>query len=214
MNQKSRLRRWFERGILLGVICMSWVFFNHHQIRLQTQNRTYTDVSAIPANDVGLVLGTSRRAYYGTNLYFKYRMEAAAELFLSGKVKHLIVSGDNHIKGYDEATDMRDYLVELGVPATAITCDYAGFRTLDSIVRCKKVFGQQKVTIISQAFHNERALFLADEYEMDAIAFNAKQVGKYKYPFREYLARAKAIIDVRVLHTSPRFLGTPVLLPV
>lgn len=189
------------------------VFCNFYIIR-STQKSIYSDVSSIPQKNVGLVLGCSKYATGGgPNLFFKYRMDATAELYHAGKIRHIIVSGDNHTKSYDEATAMRSALMERGVPPAAITCDYAGFRTLDSVVRCKKVFGQQNVTIISQKFHVERALFIARQYNMNAVGFTADDVSyrsSAKTKYREYLAKCKAMLDIFVLNKKPKFLGEPV----
>jgi SanA protein len=144
------------------------------------------------------------------NLYFRYRIEAAVSLFRAGKVEYLLVSGDNHCRGYDEPTEMRDSLVRAGVPADRICCDYAGFRTLDSIVRAREVFGQSSITVISQGFHNQRAIYLARHRGLDAIGFNARDVsgrGGLRTAWREQLARIRTVLDVHVLRTRPRFLG-------
>jgi SanA protein len=176
-----------------------------------TSPQIFNDVSKIEARTVGLVLGTSRLNRYGkSNLYFKYRIEAATALFQAGKIKHIIVSGDNSHKEYDETTDMHDALVEAGIPDSCITLDYAGFRTLDSVVRCLKIFGQTDVIIISQEFHNERALFIANYYKMNALAFSTKDVpARYsiRTMLREYLAKCKAVLDLYVLKKEPHFLG-------
>jgi SanA protein len=185
------------------MICNTW-------IRKSTSLCCYNDVKAIPENYVGLLLGTSKTAHGGENLFFKYRIEAAASLFKEGKIKHIIVSGDNHIANYNEPEEMKNELMKLGVPDSCITLDYAGFRTLDSVVRCEKIFGQTKFTIISQLFHNERALFIANKSGLNCVAFNAKDVpSKYsvKTSIREYFARAKCVLDIYLLHTSPKFLG-------
>ena len=170
--------------------------------------RVYDQASNLPEEgSVGLVLGTVPVMRSGrANLYYKYRMEAAAELYHLGKVKHLIVSGGNPTQKYDEATAMAKSLVELGVPASAITKDYAGYRTLDSIVRCKKVFGQEKVVIISQEYHNVRAIFLARCNGLSAVGYNARQVGDWPTPPREYLARVRAVWDI-ITFTKPKYLG-------
>jgi SanA protein len=104
-------------------------------------------------------------------------------------------------------------LMELGIPEEKITLDFAGFRTLDSIVRCKKVFQQEKFTIISQNFHNQRAIFIANKYDIDAIAFDARDVGEAygrKTMLREYFAKVKAVIDLYLLRKQPKFLGEPI----
>jgi SanA protein len=177
----------------------------------RTEPHIYDSISDIPENDVGLVLGASRILSNGANnQHFENRMAAAAQLFMSGKVKHLLVSGDNHVQGYDEPTDMKNALVKLGVPPECITLDYAGFRTLDSVVRANKVFGQVKFTIISQRYHNYRALAIAHHHGLSAIAFCADDV-QWKHSIRteirEYFARTKAALDLFVLNAQPHFLG-------
>ncbi len=171
----------------------------------------YSDAESIPARKVGLVLGASKKTVRKTdNLFFTYRMQAAYELYKAGKVKFLLLSGDNHVKGYDEPSDMREALIALGVPDSCIVLDYAGFRTLDSVVRCDEVFGEDSITIVSQEFHNQRALFIANKNGINAIGFNAKGVHQnysFKTRVREYFARIKCVLDVYVLHTSPKFLG-------
>jgi SanA protein len=207
----TRLRRWAVLwlplcGVLLVVGCNLW-------IARSTQAQVYSDLSKVPAHDVALVLGANPLARTGrTNLYFLYRMEAAAALYKAGKVKHIIVSGDNHIATYDESTAMRNALTSLGVPDSCITLDFAGFRTLDSVVRCKTVFGQSRVIVVSQQFHNERALFIANRRGLDAVAFNAKDVpGAYsrRTVLREYFARVSAVFDVVLLNRQPKFIGPP-----
>lgn len=204
----------FKLSILVLVVTSSLVYFSNKWIINSTKNDLHTSLTKLPTNDVGLVLGASKTTFRGTtNLYFRYRMEAAAHLYHTGKIKHILVSGDNHIEEYDEATDMRDYLIKLGVPASKITLDYAGFRTLDSVVRCKEVFGQDKVTIISQEFHNQRAVFIAKQKGIDACGYNAKDVPKkysYKTTLREYLAKTKAVLDLFILMKKPKFLGEKV----
>lgn len=144
------------------------------------------------------------------NPFFEGRMDAAAELYQRGKVLHLLVSGDNRRKDYDEPTAMRAALVERGVPASAITLDYAGFRTLDSVARAKHVFGLQKTTIVTDAFHQPRALFLARAYGLDATGYCSADVPfrwAKKTLLREVGSRVKACLDIYVLRTKPRFFG-------
>jgi len=134
----------------------------------------------------------------------------------AGKVDYLVVSGDNHVRGYDEPKDMKDSLVEAGVPPERIYCDYAGFRTLDSIVRVREIFGQTKITIISREFHNQRALFIARHRGVDAIAFNAPEVDAYnsfKTKCRELVARANMLLDLFVLRREPKYLGDKISIP-
>ncbi len=175
---------------------------------------TFTDPARLPVNDVGLVLGTSARTLGGyANPHFQARVAAAARLYQAGKVRHLLLSGDNHIQGYDEPSDMQEALARLGIPEAAMTLDYAGFRTLDSVARAKAVFGQTRLTIITDDFHVSRALFLCRAYGIDAVAFCSDEVpleysGKPR--MREWLARVKAWLDVYILRTAPKFYGPPV----
>jgi len=191
--------------IFLSIICCNYWIVN------STKKQLYSDVNLIPSRKVGLVLGASKKTSRGTNnLYFSYRIQAAYELFKSKKVQYLLLSGDNHVKGYDEPSDMREALLALGVPDSSIVLDYAGFRTLDSVVRSSEVFGEDSITIISQEFHNQRALFISNKYNINAIGFNSKEVNKnysFKTRFREYFARVKCVLDIYVLYTSPKFLG-------
>lgn len=199
------------RFVYLPLIALfSFVVISNYWIKNSMETLCYNHVKSIPENKVGLLLGTSKTSRGGVNLFFKYRIEAAASLFKEGKIKHIIVSGDNHIANYNEPEEMKSELMKLGVPDSCITLDYAGFRTLDSVVRCEKVFGQTEFTIISQQFHNERALFIANKSGLNCVAFNAKDVpNKYsvKTSIREYFARAKCVLDIYLLHTQPKFLG-------
>ncbi len=188
-------------------ICNFWVAHS-------TEKQIFANLEKIPFNEVGLVLGTSKYLNGGyQNPYFYHRIEAAAQLYHAGKVKHLLVSGDNSLKSYNEPKQMQVALMEKGVPESAITLDYAGFRTLDSVVRSKAVFGQQKITIISQEFHNQRAIFIANQRGVTAVGYNSKDVGfrlGIKIRLREYLARCKAILDIIILNKQPKFLGEKV----
>ncbi len=200
---------------LIVVLTGAFVFFCNYWVFKYSKDRVFADLDSLPANDVALVLGTNpyihRKDTKFKNLYFEYRLNAAIALYEAGKVKHFILSGDNSRKTYDEPTEMKAGLMARGVPEAAITLDYAGFRTLDSVVRSKAIFQQQKLTIISQEFHNYRAVFLAGQHGIDAVAFNAKTVpyrgSKLRIEVREFLARTKAILDVFVLRKSPKFLG-------
>ena len=177
------------------------------------RDKTYSNVTQIPYNKVGLVLGTSKYLKDGQiNGYFYYRVKAAAELYKHHKIDYVLVSGDNGQTTYNEPKEFKNALIELGIPSNRIFLDYAGFRTLDSVVRAKTIFGQEKFTVISQKFHNERAIFLAQHLNIDAIGFNAKDVnslGGLKTKLREYLARVKAVWDV-FWGVQPKFGGKPI----
>lgn len=183
-------------SILFILLCNLWVVYC-------VRKYNYFQVSQLPPNDVGLVLGTSKYNENGTfNLYFKYRMEATARLYKEGKIKQIILSGNNDSEYYNEPSDMQKALIELGIPEDVMILDYAGFRTFDSVIRCQKVFGQNNFTIISQNFHNARALYIAHSEGINAISFAAQDVPKgysLRTLLREYLARPKAVLDVHLL---------------
>jgi SanA protein len=206
-----KYKRFFKWTAFIVAFCSLSLLLSNYWINTSTTAQIYTESEAIPARKVGLVLGASKNTVRGTNnLYFTYRMQAAYELYRTKKVQYLLLSGDNHMEGYDEPSDMREALIALGVPDSCIVLDYAGFRTLDSVVRCKEVFGEDSITVISQEFHNRRALFIANKNGINAIGFNAKEVNKnysLKTRIREYFARVKCVLDIYILHTSPKFLG-------
>ena len=196
---------------LLLLVVASIAFCNWWAIST-TKGQVFSTINELPKQNVGLVLGTNplvRKRYI--NPYFTTRIDAAAvALYKQGKVKHLIVSGDNGTHSYDEPTAMRDSLIKKGIPESAITLDYAGFRTLDSVVRCKEVFQQNEITIISQEFHNHRAVMIANHFGIQATAFNANKpfpTVRTKPEYREYLARCKAMLDLYILNKQPKFLG-------
>lgn len=215
---KKSLFKWF---LISAICCFITIVACNYWIINSTSSQLYNDVNEIPKRKVALVLGASQKTARGTNnLYFSYRIQAAYQLFKAGKISYLLLSGDNHKKGYDEPSDMRNALLALGVPDSCIVLDYAGFRTLDSVVRCEEVFGEDSITIISQEFHNQRALFIANASRthsassasnyINAIGFNAQEVNKnysFRTRIREYFARVKCVLDMYVLHTSPHFLG-------
>lgn len=178
-------------------------------------SRVYSETGFLPVNDVGLVLGTAPTVKSGrVNLHFRNRITAAAELWRAGKVKHLLLSGDNHTSNYDEPTAMKSALLLLGIPEQAMTLDYyAGFRTLDSVVRAHKVFGQRRITIITDDFHAHRSVFLARYSGMEAVAFCSERVPaswSFRSRVREVAARCAATLDLFVILRQPHFLGEPV----
>ena len=199
-------------GALLAVAGV--VAINQFIIR-RSRDRIFAETNSIAANDVALVLGTSPTLGGGrwTNPFFKNRMDAAVALYRSGKVRHLLLSGDNSRRQYDEPTAMREALIARGVPESAMTLDYAGFRTLDSVVRSRAVFGQSRITIVSDDFHLPRALFLAQAHGIEAVGFASQHVPdewSRKTHVREIAARCAAWLDVVVLRTGPKFYGPPV----
>lgn len=206
--QKLRNLWWPVADVALLVL----LFIALADVRINSREKyCFDDVSELPHKKLGVVLGTAKyRVTGGINSYYKYRLNAAVELFESGKVEFLLVSGDNSLREYDEPTTIKRDLVARGIPANRIFLDYAGFRTLDSMVRCKLVFGETDIIVVSQPFHNKRALYIAHHHHMKAIGFNAAEVGRLyglKTELREKLARAKTLLDIHVLKTTPKFLG-------
>ncbi len=179
-------------------------------IETSTSSKIYDSVYNIPYNKVGLVLGTAKKLANGQpNLYYSYRIKATITLYKAQKIDFVLVSGDNGSVYYNEPDTFKKDLINGGIPADKIFLDYAGFRTLDSMVRAKVVFGLSSVTIISQQFHNERAIYLAQKKGLAAIGFNAADVnGKasIRVQAREYLARVKVFIDL-LFKTKPKFYG-------
>lgn len=179
------------------------------QVNRKTAKALYDDLNLVPACEVGLLLGTNPYLKNGLpNKYFLYRIEAAVQLYQAKKIQYILVSGDNHRNDYNEPEEMKKALIKKGIPETSILMDYAGFRTLDSVVRAKTVFGKERFMIISQRFHNERALYLAQYNHIEAVGFNAQDVTAYyglKTRVREYLARLKLFIDLW-FEVNPKFL--------
>lgn len=215
---KNRLKQlWLLIVLLAGLAAMTLIWGCEWRIRSVAKERCLDEIEGLPDAPVAVVLGAAPRLANGrVNLFFRPRLEAAARLFKAGKVKALIVSGDNGSEDYDEPTEMKRVLIELGVPEGLIVCDYAGFRTLDSMVRAKEVFGQSRFIVVSQRFHNERAVYLARAFGIEAWGLNAKDVPvalSVKTFLREKLACVKAVLDVNVLHTQPKFLGEKVVVP-
>lgn len=194
----------------LSVFAIFFICVANDTIKRSVKSKLFSDVNLIEKNKVGLVLGTSKFLKNGTvNLYFKYRIEATVALFKNKKIEYILISGDNSKEDYNEPFDFKNELIKQGIPEEHIFLDYAGFRTLDSVVRAKAVFGLTNFTLISQQFHNERALYLATKNGINAIAFNAQDVSnKYgiKVKIREYFARTKVFLDI-LFKVKPKFIG-------
>lgn len=214
VKKKKFYYKLVKRAIVFSAIA---VLIAHILVEKTTKKLIFSSPETIPSNHVALLLGTNKYLKSGTkNLYYKYRIEAAVKLFKRGKVKYIIVSGDNSRKKYNEPVQMRDDLINKGVPRNRIFLDYAGFRTLDSIVRAKEIFGQTKITIVSQPFHNKRAIFIARNKGIKAVAYNARSVSKrygWKVHVREALARVKLLIDLYIINKQPKFLGKKIEIP-
>ncbi|MDV5225473.1 outer membrane permeability protein SanA [Providencia rettgeri] len=200
--------------IILG-IALATIILLDRWIAWDTAPYIYESVEELPARDVGMVLGTSK--YYASgakNLYYSYRIQGAADAYHSGKVKYLLLSGDNGAHSYNEPINMRKDLINAGVPASKIVLDFAGFRTLDSVVRTKKVFDTDNFTIITQRFHCERALFIAKHKGIDAQCLAVPTPkAMFKVRVREVFARLGALADLYILNREPKFLGEQESIP-
>lgn len=197
----------FILGVLASALAM---IGSDRRVESCAAGRVFTSVEGIPAREYGLLLGTTRlvKGKY-RNDYFYRRVEAAAELYRAGKIKKLIVSGDNSRTDYNETGDMKRELVEAGVDPEDILMDYAGFRTLDSVVRARNLYGASELTVISQKFHCERAVYLADRNGIEAVGFAAAdsrvKSARARLAVRESLARVRAVLDAEILHSKPHF---------
>ncbi len=207
----KRFRKWYWISFTLCGITLFASFLAHRHIANYASPYVYDSVKSIPFNKVGLLLGTSKQGKYGgPNAYFHYRIQAASILFKAKKIKKIIVSGDNRFIDYNEPKDMHDALVNAGVPDSCIIYDYAGLRTFDSMLRCKTIFGQDSITVISQLFHNERAIYIGRKNQLACVGFNAQNVTNaysYKVILREYFSRLKCLLDIYVLNTHPKHGG-------
>lgn len=192
------------------------VYFCNKAIDNAAEGKLYSNVDSIPYNKVGLLLGTAKYLSNGyTNYYYKYRIDAAVKLYRASKISYIIISGDNSRKDYNEPELMRNDLIASGIDSSHIYLDYAGFRTFDSMVRLKKIFGQDSATIISQPFHNQRAIYIASGQGIAAIGFNAQDLNAqagFKVQLREKFARTKAFLD-HLFGKVPKFLGEKIIIP-
>jgi SanA protein len=201
-------------GLLsLVVLFVIVLFFCDYAIDYATKYKTYTSTEKIPKNSVGIILGTAKKLTNGLpNAYYTNRIKATVTLFNAQKIDFILVSGDNGSIYYNEPKTIKKDLVTAGIPEEKIFLDYAGFRTLDSMVRAKHIFGLDSATIISQEFHNDRAIYIAQKKGLNAIGFNAKDVfgaNGLKVKVREYFARVKVFLDL-LTNKQPKFYGEKV----
>lgn len=208
--KRLRRRLWRLFWTALIVIALLTLLANRWVIN-STDAYVYRNWALLPENDVGLVLGTSPYTGNGKpNPHFYGRIEAAVQLYQIGKIRHIIVSGANPDETYNEPRQMRKELVKAGIPDNVITMDFAGLRTLDSITRAHDVFGLDRITVITQEYHAYRAVFIGKKINMRIAAYAAPGPGPHFQPYtREIFARVKAVLDLFVLRTQPKFLGAP-----
>ena len=204
----NRIRKITVRIFILLILV---VIGSNLWIVLSTYSESYTNIEDFSPREIALVLGTSNKLVSGEeNPFFKDRIKTAIDLYNGGKIKYILVSGDNRSKYYNEPVMMQQALIEKGIPENVITLDYAGLRTLDSIIRCKEIFGQDSIVIVTQKFHSYRALFLSNHYGISAVAVDTGSLPlsvSIKTIIREFLARPKALWDTYITHQQPRHLG-------
>ena len=192
--------------LFIGLLfIVSTIMLCHYIVVWNANGKIYTKIEDIPASDIGLLLGTPPQTRYGgmSNSFFNYRIDAAEALYKAGKIGYLLISGDdNSLNGLNEVQCVKDSLIIRGIPASVIFLDGKGLRTFDSVVRTSTLFGVKSFTVISQKFHNERAIYLAEHLNLDiekVQAFNAKSpisnLSILTY-LREYLARVKMFMDI------------------
>ena len=201
----------FTRLAALSTLALlSFTVLCNFMVAKATDNAVYSSLKTLPYNQVGVLLGTSKYSRLGGfNDHYRLRVDAAYQLYQAGKIDYILISGDNSTRFYDEPSTIRRDLLKKGIPPERIYRDYAGFRTLDSVLRAHQVFDLESFTIISQAPHNKRALYIAMNHDIDAIAYNAGEGYNtdISNKAREVLARVLAVLEVHFLNTGPKFLG-------
>ena len=210
----KRLTRWLALAFLAGVLVLTG--FNVWMVRRSADRVTET-AAGVPVRPIALVLGTSMTLASGQiNVHWRGRMDAAAALYKAGRVKRILVSGDNRRRDYNEPRDMRDGLIGRGVPKAAIILDSAGLRTLDSVIRAKEKFGVTECIIVTDDFHLPRAIWLADRRGMTVSGFHGPGLSwesSGKTRVREWLARVNAGLEEWVLGTGAPHHGETELPP-
>lgn len=195
----------------MAIACFVIMFTCNQIVDNNAKGKVFSDIASIRHNEVGLLLGTTPQARVTrvTNYFFIYRIDAAEHLYKAGKIKKILISGDeNSLDGMNEPECMRDSLVARGVPADDILLDGKGYRTINSVINASKVYGLKDFTIISQKFHNERAIYQAEHLGLDVEniqAYNAKNPNSKRALItyaREYLARVKMFGDLLCWHTE------------
>ncbi len=211
------MRKHFVRNIfLLSILLLiSIICIIDFSISYSTKNQIYTDVKDIPKNKVGIILGTAKyqdKAKQIVNEYYQNRINAAVALYMAGKIDYIIVSGDNSTRYYNEPLCMKEDLIAQGIPPNIIYMDDAGFRTLDSILRCRDIFNQHQFTIISQNFHNQRAVFISNHKNINVVAFDAADGNDYVLiNIREKFARIRMVGDL-IFNTKAKFYGDKIVI--
>ncbi|MCE7553541.1 vancomycin high temperature exclusion protein [Aliivibrio fischeri] len=210
VSKIETFKKWIKIVLIVAIAATSAILAPDVYMSLSTQSQLYKQVEALPEQETALVLGTSKYIRRTLNPYYQYRIDAAIELFKQNKVSHFLLSGDNAHRSYNEPWTMKRDLLKAGIPEDRITLDYAGFRTLDSVQRAKEIFDANSLTIVSQQFHCQRAVFIANHFDMDTVCLVVPSPSGWantKIRFREVLARTKAVLDLYIFNVQPKFLG-------
>ncbi len=196
-------------GMAVGAGILGWTYY---EVGASAQNAIYTSPQRCPEYEIAILFGCGKYVSGGrTNLYYLYRIRAAVDLYKAGNAQHILVSGDNHVNSYNEPEAMKQDLMLDGVPESAITLDYAGFSTFETLIRAKEIFGVKSAILITQPFHLPRALYLAQAHGIQAVGYAAKEpyrsLQTTKTEVREILARFATFGDLHIWNRQPRFLG-------
>ncbi|HAU6899717.1 TPA: outer membrane permeability protein SanA [Salmonella enterica subsp. enterica serovar Muenchen] len=203
-------RVFYSLLVLVGLLLLT-VLGLDRWMSWKTAPYIYDELQDLPYRQVGVVLGTAKYYRKGViNQYYRYRIQGALNAYNSGKVNYLLLSGDNALQSYNEPMTMRKDLIAAGVDPADIVLDYAGFRTLDSIVRTRT----NDFIIITQRFHCERALFIALHMGIQAQCYAVPSPkNMLTVRLREFGARFSALADLYIFKREPRFLGPLVPIP-
>jgi SanA protein len=203
------IAQWLVIILIIGVLILG---LSRTITGLQAISRLY-DVQNAPQKPVAIVFGAGLTRDGRPTSVLRDRVETAAELYFTGKVKKILMSGDNRFRDYNEPGAMRAYALSLGVPDQAIVLDYAGRRSYDTCYRAKAIFGVQQALLVTQNFHLPRALYLCNALGIQADGVSAdlhpyRRSVQFIWNLRELPASLTAILDVHIRHPIP-VLGKP-----
>ncbi|MBN2616675.1 MAG: YdcF family protein [Spirochaetales bacterium] len=211
MLEKMRINKIYKVLLITLLSALFLLLVSMQWIHISTKNNIFDNIKKIPYNKVGLIPGCNKYIANGViNVYYEQRIAAGVELFRNSKIDYILVSGDNAHPSYDEPREMRNSLVEAGIPNDRIISDYAGFRTLDTIIRAKEVFSLKDFTLISQSFQNRRGIFIGKFNNLNIVAYNADFNDKkfdISIETRELFAKINMLLDLYIFAKEPKFLG-------
>jgi SanA protein len=211
--RKILTKKQVKMGLILsaGIVFISIIFllWSYLSVQNEYKNQIYT-MEEVPSKPVALVLGAGVYPGGVLSAVLEDRVSTAVELYRNGKIRKILMSGDNSETHYDEPTSMKNYAIKLGVPADDVVLDYAGFRTYDSFYRARDIFSLKDIIIVTQRYHLPRALYISNKLGVKAVGVPSdRQEYLYTdwYITREFIASVKAFIDVNITKPLPVFLG-------